>query len=256
MEKKFNCELCNYQTDIPYSYKRHCQSKKHLKNIENENNHKEEEKSKPKVKSQKKVKFQKDEKKEPKEKKVVRRKKKKQEEDDCHDKNDVLKPKENEKFVRDMYDYVKRGAFDKCLLDYIIRNYKTGKEILSVYSLNLHDQSFIYAKSGPVEGKANWVEDSNGLEVAGLIIEPIINYAMKQVDGMHERLAKRFESGEMITEKDTEKLKIIVELKDYIKRNRKRVVSNVIRGMVPEFLIDTNVNIPDDYTGESDDDYY
>lgn len=247
MEKKFNCELCNYQTDIHYSYKKHCQTKKHLRNIENENNLTEDKKSESKAKSktQKKVKFQKNEK-----------KKHKDIEEEDKDEEEVLKEKENEKFVRDMYDHVKREAFDKCLLDYIIRNYKIGKKILSVYSLNLHNQSFIYAKSGPVEGQANWIEDENGLEVAKIIIEPIINYAMKQVDGLHKRLAERFESGEMITEKDTEKLRMIVELKDYIKRNRKRIVGNVLRGMVPHFLIDTNVKIPDDYTGESDDDFY
>lgn len=103
-----------------------------------------------------------------------------------------LEEEENVKFVDNVSHYKKENKLVKVYTNFIIRYYKKEKkEKQSLHVVDAARQKFIYTKLEKGLNKIKWVEDPKGYNVGRIIIIPIINYTIHQVELYQKRLSNK-----------------------------------------------------------------
>ena len=152
-----------------------------------------------------------------------------------------LDEKENSKFVGNVKYYHDKNGLIRVFTNFIIRYYK--KEDKSKQSLHVIDssrQKFIYTKLEKGLNKIRWVEDPKGYNVGRIIIIPIINYTIHQVELYRDRLSDKIvelskNDGMDQIKNHTDELVISVKLAKYLKDNKEKIKWAVIKEITPIF---------------------
>jgi len=129
----------------------------------------------------------------------------------------------------------------KIYTNFIIRYYKKEKkEEQSLHVIDASRKKFIYTKLEKNLNKIKWVEDINGYNVGRIIIIPIINYTIHQVDLYQKRLSKKIillakQSKVKEVNNHSDDLNMSIELSKYLKDNKEKIKYAVLNNMTPIF---------------------
>ena len=152
-----------------------------------------------------------------------------------------LGKEENIKFVDNVKYYKDRNEMVKIYTNFIIRYYKKEKkEEQSLHVIDASRKKFIYTKLEKNLNKIKWVEDINGYNVGRIIIIPIINYTIHQVDLYQKRLSKKIillakQSKVKEVNNHSDDLNMSIELSKYLKDNKEKIKYAVLNNMTPIF---------------------
>jgi len=152
-----------------------------------------------------------------------------------------LEEEENIKFVDNVKYYKDKNEMVKIFTNFIIRYYKKEKkEEQSLHVIDASRKKFIYTKLEKNLNKIKWVEDINGYNVGRIIINPIINYTIHQVDLYKDRITKK-----VIELSNTGKIKeisnhstdvnIVIKLSKYLRDNKEKIKHCILNNMTPIF---------------------
>jgi len=152
-----------------------------------------------------------------------------------------LGEEENIKFVDNVKYYKDRNEMVKIFTNFIIRYYKKeNKEEQSLHVIDASRKKFIYTKLEKNLNKIKWVEDINGYNVGRIIINPIINYTIHQVDLYKDRITKKVielsSNGKIkeISNHSTD-VNVVIELSKYLRDNKEKIKHRVLNNMTPIF---------------------
>ena len=154
-----------------------------------------------------------------------------------------LEEEENIKFVDNVSHYKKEDKLVKVYTNFIIRYYKKEKkEEQALHVVDAARQKFIYTKLEKGLNKIKWVEDPKGYNVGRIIIIPIINYTIHQVELYQKRLSNKVLSlnkqgkfKEMGTY--SERLANTTNLSLYLNKHKDEIKKAVIVEISPAFHI-------------------